>query len=277
MPRTASRICSNRRLLQVREVDEKLSGSLGFSAVDLKTGRTLSYHGDTVFPQASSIKIPILIELFRSSKAGTIQLDAKITLTEREKVGGSGHLKSLLRSGPITFTVLEVATAMIETSDNTATNKLIGMLGMDRINRTVHEMGFPKTKLQRIMLDTAAAAEDRENISTPNEMAGIAALLYRDRAVDAESSQKMIGILKLVEADMRDAVPAPIEVASKPGGLNGVRCETGIIYVPGRPFALSVASSFLTTGENPIGEVTRIVLKHFQKLAASNSYGNRIR
>ena len=56
--------------------------------------------------------------------------------------------------------------------------------------------------------------------------------------------------------------------------MAGVRCETGIVYLPGRPFVLSVMSSFVVGEENPVEEVTRLVYAYFERLASGNRYGN---
>ena len=274
---TAANLLESKLRGEIEAVALTLNGVLGVTAIDLETGHKFSFHGEALFAQASSIKIPILIELFRAAKAGEVNLDSKLTLHTSDSVGGSGHLQTLLRSGDHTLTVLQLATAMIETSDNTATNKIIGMLGMDKVNANLRQMGFTETKLQRIMLDSGAATAGRENISTPDEMALMAEMLYRGKAVDAESSKRMIELLKLVDADFRSAIPASVAVAAKPGSVTGVKCETGIVYLKDRPFVLSVMSAFLDDGINPVAAVTRKVYEHFQKLASSNAYGNRVR
>ena len=270
-------LLEEKTLARIKALDEHLSGTLGIAALDLNTGRMLSYHGDTVFPQASSIKIPILVELFRAAKTGEVQLDTQITLSPEDAVGGSGWLISALRRGKLQLSVNELATAMIEHSDNTATNKLIALLGRQHINDNMVQMGFRYTKLQRIMLDSAAAGADRENVSTPLEMASLVEAIYRGKAVDPASSGKMIEILKLVDADFRRTIPTGTEVAAKAGSLTGVKCETGIVFLKGRPFILSVMSSFLEASSNPVPAATQVVWEHFEKLAASNSFGNRIR
>ena len=240
---------------------------LGVAAIDLNRGHLIQYNGAMTFPQASSIKIPILMQVYRAARAGKLTLDQRISLTKEDIVEGSGHLKILLRTQPLSLTVRELASAMIETSDNTATNKLIGMVGMDAVNDLLAQFGLNDTKLQRRMLDSNAAAENRENISTPLDMAKLAEMLYRGTAVDAEASREMIGILKLVNASFRSAIPAEVPVASKPGELNGVRAETGIIFLKNRPFVLSVMSTYLESGNNPVPEVARLVYDYFEKLA----------
>jgi beta-lactamase class A len=245
--------------------------------IDLATNRVISYHGDHLFAQASSIKVSILIEMFKAARAGKLKLDDKITLQPGDKVGGSGHLQILLRNGPISLTIRELVTAMIETSDNTATNKCIALVGMDRVNATLTELGLKNTRLQRRMLDSDAAARDAENISTPLDMVRLVELIYKGKAVDPEASREMISILKLVDGDIRKTIPAQYEVAAKPGQVPGVRCETGIVFLKNRPFAISVMSAFLDPGANPVPDATRIIYECFQKLDDSNLYGNKIR
>jgi beta-lactamase class A len=259
---------------QLRSIEERSSGVLGYAVIDLDTGRTLTRNADTVFPQASSIKIPIMMQVFEQAKEGRLKLSDPVTLTAKDTVEGSGHLRLLLRSRPLTITVEELVAAMIETSDNTATNRLIAIVGMERVNAMLDRLGFRQTRLRRIMLDAEAAARNNENVSTPMEMAKLAELLYRGKAVDADASRRMLEIMKLVSADFRAAIPPGVAVASKPGEVTGVRCETGVVYVKGRPFVLSVASAFLDEPENPVREVARLVYEHFAKLARSNKFGN---
>jgi beta-lactamase class A len=266
-----------RKLLdRLRAVDQSLSGVLGVAAIDLNSGRVIAFQGSIIFPQASSIKIPILMQVFRAVRAGKLSMNQPVALERKDSVEGSGHLKILLRSQPLTVTVRELARAMIETSDNTATNKLIAMVGMDQVNDLVAQLGLKETKLQRRMLDSEASADNRENISTPLEMARIAEMLYRGKVIDAEASREMIGMLKLVDANFRMSIPAEVAVASKPGELNGVRAETGIVFLKNRPFVLSVMSTYLEAGQNPVPAVARMFYEHFEKLARSNRYGNKL-
>lgn len=265
-----------RLLGSLRAIEQSLDGVLGVAAIDLSTGRVISYRGEVAFPQASSIKIPILIELFRAARAGEIRFEQQLTLTEKDLVGGSGRLQHRLKAGPLTLTVRELARAMIEWSDNLATNQLIALVGQDRVNRTLDELGFGRTRLQRRMMDAAAAARDQENISTPLEMARLLERLYRGQIVDEAASKEMLGLLKLVRADFRRLIPPTVEVASKPGELPGVFCEAGIVFLPRRPFVLVVASTFGHDWQNPVPEVAALLCAHFERLAGANRYGRRI-
>lgn len=273
----AAELLEEKLLAKIGEIDSRVDGVLGVAAVDLTTGRTVVYHGDTVFPTASSIKIPILIRMFRDARAGEFRWDDSITLTPEESVGGSGVLQTRLKNGPVTLTVRELATEMIRSSDNTATNRCIRLVKRERVNRLLDEMGFSSTRLRRVMMDTAAAGRGEENVSTPLDMARLVERIYRNEATAPEDCGAMLSMMKQVKADMRAAVPAGVEIASKPGDLTGVHTETGVVFLANRPFVLSVMSTFLGEKEKPILEVTRLVYAHFEKLARANQFGNFFR
>lgn len=268
-------LLEEKTIAQLRQLEQRSEGLLGVAAIDLNTRRTFEYHGDTQFPQASSIKIPILMEMFRAREQGKLKMTDPITLTAKDKVEGSGHLRALLDKGPLTLTIKELVTAMMETSDNTATNQCIRMVGMDTVNGALDRLGLRRTRLQRVMLDSAAARRDDENIGTPNEMVQLAELLYRGRAVNEAASREMLDIMRLVKAHFRKALPT-VDIASKPGGIPGVMCETGIIFLKNRPFALSVMTTFVPSKSELVEEATTVVYKHFERLAASNSYGHKL-
>jgi beta-lactamase class A len=276
-PPSVTELLEEKTLGEIRAVAARLDGVLGVAAIDLTTGRTLTLNDDTVFPQASSIKVPIMVALFRAARAGAFRLTDSLTLARTDAAGGSGRLAKRLESGPLALTVRELITAMIEWSDNTATNRLIALVGRERVNRTMEKLGLPNTRLLRVMMDSAAAARDQENVSTPLEMARLMESIWRNQAADAESCREMIEILKLAAAEMKGAVPDGVEVASKPGVLDGVRAETGIVFLERRPFALAIMAAFLDRSRNPVAEVTDIVYRHFEKVANSNRYGRRLR
>ncbi len=270
-------ILEQKTLQKIRDFDARFDGVLGVAALDLSNGHVFSHNGDAVFTQASSIKIPILIELFQAERQHQLRFSDGVTLTPKDAVGGDGSLQVSLRKGEsVTLTIEDLAKAMILESDNTATNRLIDMVGMERVNRTLESLGLRKTRLRRKMMDDAAVERGDENVSTPLEMARLAELLYHGKILDAEASGRMLALLKQVKAAMRGAVPARYEVAAKPGSVDGVACETGIIFLDRRPFALTVMSVY--NGEkiaNPVGPITRIVFDHFERLAHSNQAGHR--
>ena len=266
-----------KRYARIKAVDDALDGVLGVATIDLTSGRSFGYNADAVFPTACSIKIPIMIQVFRDERAGKFSFSDKATLGPKDNAGGSGGpLQKALDKGPMTLTIRELLEDMIQYSDNSATNRLIDLVGMDRVNALLKEFGLQQTHLRRKMMDIAAAKRGDENVSTPAEMVRIVKTIYDNKAADPRSCQEMLAIMKKVEAYMRPAIPSNIEVASKPGDLDGVRTETGLVLLPGRPFIVSVMSTYLNDRVNPVRQVTGIVFDYFNKIARSNQYGRRL-
>jgi beta-lactamase class A len=271
-------LLENKTMAELRRFDEGFDGALGVAAIDLAGGRRFGLHGDTVFPQASVIKIAILARMYQAARAGRFAMDTRVTIAPGEAVGGSGRLQERLKGGaPVTLTVRELIDAMIEWSDNTATNQCISMAGMDDVNRLMDSLGLPHTRLRRKMMDSAAVARSEENVSTPCEMSRLVEMIYRGKVVDEAASREMIETLKKVSGGIQEGLPLDIETASKTGELPGARGETGIVFLQGRPFVLSVMSAFIDDRRSPVPEVTRIVYRYFEKLAGANAWGNRLR
>lgn len=275
---SAQRLLEDKLLFdQVKQIAASIHGVLGVATIDLSSGRLFVFNGETEFPAASTIKVPVLVELFHAVGAGRVRLDQQVTLTSADSVGGSGELQTALEKGPVTLTVRELAAAMIRDSDNTAANRCILLAGRDRVNSLLAERGMRATTLRRVMMDTAAAARDDENTTSPVEMARFFEDLYRGRLADPAATREMVGMLETVHAGVRKVVPEAIPVASKPGDLTGVRCETAIVLLPQRPFVVAVYSTFLDDDEDPVPAVARAAFAYFSKLAGSNRYGNRVR
>jgi beta-lactamase class A len=261
---------------KLKALDHTTDGALGVAVIGLSSGRTIALNAETQFATASVIKVPILLEMLRQARAGEWNLQQRITIQPAESVGGSGRIQDSLRNGPVTMTILEMLTAMIEHSDNTATNRAIAMVKMENVNRRTQELGLQSTRLRRIMLDGEAASKGMENISSPMEMARLMEMIYRGKAcTHPDDCQEALRIMKLVRGRIRSAIPLSVEVASKTGELFGVHCEVALVLHPKRPFAVAIFSSFLPDGENPVGEAARLIYNHFDRLASANAYGNR--
>jgi len=263
---------------KIRSLDHSLNGALGVAAIDLSSGHTIVYNGDVVFPTASSIKVAIMIQLFRDEHAGRLHFEDRVTLYTKDNAGGSeSPLQTSLNKGAVTLTVHDLLENMIVYSDNSATNKLIDVIGMDRVNLLVRSLGLQNTALRRKMMDTEAAASGNENISTPLELAKLVRMIYDNTAADAASCRAMLELMKQVNNGyMRAALPPGTIIASKPGDLDGVRCEVALVLLPKRPFIVTVMSAWLDDGVNPVPDATRAVYGYFLKLGHSNEYGRRL-
>jgi beta-lactamase class A len=260
----------------VREVEAGLDGILGLALKDLKTGKTFLINEREVFPQASSIKIAILLEVFKQAEEGRLKLDEFIALEESGKVAGSGVLFYLGRPS-LRLSVRDTAVLMIVLSDNTATNLLIAKVGMDAVNKRLDGLGLAKTRLQRKMMDLKAAAEGRENVSTPLEMLTLLEKVWKGDILKEPFRKDFLDILAIPkDSPLRSGVPEGIDVAEKPGELEGVRCDSGVVMLPGRPYILCVMTTYLKLdgdGNPAIAGISRLAYEHFSRLERSSEIG----
>jgi len=176
----------------------------------------------------------------------------------------------------LTLTVRELIEKMIVDSDNTATNRMIALAGMDKVNATMQSLGLAHTRLQRIMMDSAAARADRENVSTPSDIARLMAMLWHGEAAEPEDCREILTLMKRVNGAFRATITDDVEIASKTGEVGGVYTEGGIVMLKDRPFAFAVMTSLLPDGVNPIPAVAAILYRHFERLGHGNLYGNEV-
>lgn len=266
-----SELLTEKTVGRMAAFDASFDGVMGVAAIDLKTGERICYRCQTWFPTASTIKVPLLVEVTRLIRLGQLSYDQSVVVSATEVVPSSVAYEKAVK-GLGKLTVRELITIMIQNSDNSATNKLIDLVGgMAAVNTRMDEMNLPGIRLRRKMIDLAAARADRENIATPLDMARLAEMLYRGTALDKVSSAEMIGFMELVPGEIRKAA-APVRVATKTGSLDGVKCEFGVVYLERRPFAVAVYGAYLG-GESPVTGVMKILMEHFRKLDRSNAAG----
>lgn len=254
-------------------------GVMGVAVKDLGGGESFGVNADTVFPQASAIKLPILLELYRQAQAGMLHLDERVEAKRAQTVGGSGALQ-YFGDGTSALSLRDLATLMIVLSDNSATNILIDRIGMANVNATLTRLGVPQVRLQRRMMDDDAKRANRENLSTPNQTIALLDLLYHGKALDQEHTAAVLEILKYPkDSPLRKGLPEKIALADKPGEMDGVRCDSGIVFLTGRPYIISVMTTYDKEGDlagRAVGEVSRRVFEYFERLARSNVYGSRL-
>ena len=254
---------------------------MGYAIKDLSSGETFLRLPDTVFPQASSIKLTILLELMRQAQEGKLSLEEKHTLRRSEMtVGDTEPILTMLGDGTVTLSLHDLAIFMVVLSDNTATNILIDRLGMDNINAGVTRLGLKETKLRRHMIDLEAAKKGNENVSTPREMLTLIEKVHAGQALDAAHTKEYFDLLRLPkESEFHKALPEDASIADKPGSLEGVRCDTGLIDIPGHPFIMSVTTTYDANGdegERAVEDVARLAYDYFNRLSRSSSYGRVI-
>ena len=261
---------------KIQEIDAKLDGVMGVAIEDLTTGDHFFLHEDEVFAQASSIKITVLADLYLQAQQGKLKLTDLYTLQSSDLVPDSDIMNGLT-PGVSRITLRDLATMMVAVSDNSATNVLIGRVGMPNVNALLDSLGLIHTRLRRKMMDLQAAKEGRENISTPHEMMTLLDAIYHGKVLNKEATEDFFKVLSTNKDSWipRD-LPADLKVANKPGALEAVRNDSGIVFVEGRPYVICVMTAFLRNerdGEQAISEVSLETWRMFDRLGHATEYG----
>src|SRR6202142_1226400 len=178
----------------ILDVDRNLDGVMGVAIVDLTDGHKYLLHANDVFPQASSIKICVLAELYRQAQQGKLKLTDLYTVNAADLVQDSDIMGGLT-PGVTKITLRDLATMMVAVSDNSATNVLIDRVGMENVNAMLASVGIEHTRLHRKMMDLDAAKQGRENISTPREMMTLLADIYRGKVLNVEGKGDFFKVL----------------------------------------------------------------------------------
>lgn len=263
---------------RVKDIAAHVDGVVGYEVLDVTTGQRFGRleHGE--FPTASTIKLAIVYELFKQVDEGRVRLDDPITLDPAKAVGGSGVLYAL---GAPTLRVRDYATLMVMLSDNTATNVLIDLLGMTNVTARMRSLGLAGTKLRRHMIDLAAAQRGDENVSTPAEIVRLLQILHKGEGLTPAARDAAIALLeKPKESRLRRGLPAGVDTADKPGELEDVRVDAGIVFAKNRPYILCVMTTYLQNereGERAIEEISRTAYEYFSRIGAGSDYGRKIK
>ena len=205
-----------------------LDGAVGLIALDADGHVLYERAADAAYPAASVIKIPILMTVHADAAEGRLSLDERLVVGER--MPGSGVLGWV--PGVADLTIRDHAMLMTIVSDNTATNRLMERVGVERIAERMREWGCVRTKLQRKMFDLEAANRGLDNVASPREMAGMLLRLVGGELVDRATSGAVLAVLEANQDDalVRRYLPAKTRVAHKTGSLEKVRNDAAVIW-----------------------------------------------
>ncbi|MDF2519692.1 MAG: serine hydrolase [Clostridia bacterium] len=251
---------------KIIEFIETQKGNVAVVVKNLKTMEEIRINENLVFPSASTIKLAIMSELLNKVNEGAINLEDTIELTEGMKTGGDGILKELMPGHR--FALEEIMTLMIIVSDNMASNILIDLLGMDNINAAIRNLGLGSTKLQRRMMDSRAAKEGRENLTTAKDLAHLLELIYQGQNINKKYSDMMLDVLKRQQVSGRLDLylPEKVVTAHKTGDLDRLEHDAGIIYLQDREYIICILTNETETnkdGREIIGKISKMVYEEY--------------
>ncbi len=263
---------------RLHEIASRSRGALGLSVLDLTSGERFDVNENLVFPQASAIKIAILMEVYKQAHEGKFKLTDLRRIEKKDKTGGSGVLNEL-GDGSVQLSIYDLCVLMILVSDNTATNLLIDLVGMENINRTLDSLGLKKTRVQRRMMDSAASWRGDENVSTPNEAARIMEILFKGTFINRKACDEMLAILKKPKkGDIKSGLPEDVAVAFKPGGIPGVKTEWCIVYLKDRPYVVIVMENYGVEDDaaGAMKIISKTLHEYFSRLARATPHGTYV-
>ena len=268
---------------RVDEIVARSDGLVGVAILDLTDGRLLLRNADQIFPTASSIKLAILLELYRQDQEarggahGKAKL-ADVYMFDPKDLIEDSQIMAGLTPGVSRITNRDLAQFMVAVSDNAATNILYDRVGKDNVNAMLRGLGLSKTMLRRKMIDIAAARRGDENVATPREVVTLLDAIHKGKVLNKEMTAEFIKQLSTLKKNsyLSTLLPGSVQVADKPGDLDGVRTDSGIVFVPNRPFAISVMTSWdrdEMAAERAISEISLEAHRYFEMRGKTSEYG----
>lgn len=251
---------SNPLTAQVKKIVAAHHGKVALYAEDLATHQTVAVDGDAPVQTASVIKLAILYEALEEIRDGTAQWEEPIVLKKDDKVEGSGLLQFL--DTPLTLTLRDVVTLMIDFSDNTATNLMIDRFRIAPVNARMESIGLKNIHLYKKVFKPAVGPipDDQKKFglgkTTAREMALLIARFGTCQLSDAPANASDLALCStavdiLRHQFYRDAIPRYLEtldsseqgtaIANKTGALDDVRNDVALI---GTKHGLIVISAF---------------------------------
>ena len=245
---------------------------------DLATGDSLDLGADVDFHAASTMKIPVMIEVLRAVDAGRLGLDQEVPLENRflSIVDGSPYSLDagddsdslMYRRVGTKVPVRELLERMIVRSSNLATNALIALVGAEHANATAHALGASHMRVLRGVEDGKAYAAGMNNTTTSADLAVLLQRIERNEAVAPASARLMKEILLRQEfnGEIPAGVPKGTPVAHKTGSITATLHDAAIVYPPGRPpYVLVVLTRKIpdeAIARALIADVSRLVWDH---------------
>lgn len=266
------------------KLEERVSGfrgEVGIYVRHLETGAWASIRGDSLFPTASMVKLPLLVSLYDHVERGLLDLDSRLAYHDSLFYGepDDDDIVNKMRPGE-TVTLSKLAFLMISISDNTASLWIQGLVGGVEVNRWLAEHGFRDT---RVNSRVEGRRPDWERYgwgqTTPREMAELLVMVREGRAVTPRASEAMYRTLTHIywDDEALSALPPNVQVASKQGAVSASRSEVLLVNAPGGDYVLCVITNNQedrswdadNDGFVLLRDLSRVVWEHFGGGAAA--------
>jgi beta-lactamase class A len=235
----------------IEERVQKSGADVGIDFRILDGSTAWSFHAEDTFHAASTMKIPVMIELFHQVQQGKLKLDDSLPIKNEFHSLADGSIftldpkddseTDLYQAVGQTRTLSQLCELMITVSSNFATNLLIQKLGVENVRATVHSLHADGMNVLRGVEDNKAFAKGLNNTTTAQGLAVLLEAIAKGRAVDAGASREMVEILERQKFNegIPAGLPAGMQVAHKTGELTKLHHDAAIVYAK-RPFVLVI-------------------------------------
>lgn len=266
-------------LADIRAVtDPHPEDSIAVAIRDPETGTVLSLHGDQLMHAASTMKTPVMIEVFRRAERGDFSLDDPLLVKNEFRSIVDGSLYSIEDDSDDAIyerlgeemTIRDLVYQMITVSSNLATNLLIDFVSADSVQATSVRLGTERMRVLRGVEDIKAYRQGLSNSATANDLAIHLLALLEGRTVSPEADAAMREIL--LDQQFNEMIPAGLpegtRVAHKTGSITEIHHDAAIVYPEGRaPYVLVILTKGFADDSlsAPVGaEIARVVHHHLR-------------
>lgn len=252
-----------------------VEGEFAVAFKDLQTGKTLFINEKENFHAASTMKTPVMIEVFKQAKAGKFKLSDSILVKNEFKsiVDGSPYSMNIADdSGDGMYkmigkkmTIYDLTYQMIIVSSNLATNILIDLVDAKNANESMRKLGAKDIEVLRGVEDQKAFDKGLSNTTTAYDLMLIFEKIAQNKVIDKKSCEEMRKILfdQKFNEIIPEKLPKNVKVAHKTGSITGVQHDSGIVYLPdGRKYVLVLLSKKLKNadaGVKVLAEVSEMI------------------
>lgn len=263
---------------------DTLRAEFGIAFRDLTSGYEYSFNPNLMMHAASTMKVPVMIEVFRQAEQGKLRLTDSVVVKNKfaSIVDGSPYSleiaddsdEALYKALDQRRTIRQLVEAMITVSSNLATNLLIEIVGAQSVMSTLHGLGIHNMHVLRGVEDGKAFQAGMNNRTDAHSLMLVMAAIAEERAASAASCREMIGILKAQK--FRENIPAGLPhdviVANKTGSITAIDHDAAILYPPERgPAVLVVLTRGIAEHERAHKAIATIASQIFAAFMQSNS------
>jgi beta-lactamase class A len=256
---------------QIDSIVTATDGKFGIAFKDLQTGKTIYRNATGSFHAASTMKTPVMIEVFNQARHKKFSLDDSIQIVNNfsSLIDGSPYSLDISSDSDDSLYALlgkkesirTLVYTMITVSSNLATNLLLQKIDARNVQRTMRGMGLKDIQILRGVEDSKAFDAGKNNTTTAKDLSIVYEKLARKKLVSRKACDEMLDVLlhQKFNEMIPGMLPKKVKVAHKTGSIEGVQHDSGIIYLPdGRKYVLVVLSKDLKDAKKGIEAIARI-------------------